>query len=143
MLTPIDHLIASHLGIGTFVRYCDDILVYAGERERLEEVLRRIDQRCSELRLRLHPRKCRLHRTTEPVAFLGFVLHRVGGGVRVRLRGENVRRFRARMGLTRALFEAGALDIEEVTARVRAWLAHARHGHTRELCTRELERLSW
>jgi hypothetical protein len=143
MLTPIDHLVASHLGIGTFVRYCDDILVYAGERERLEVVWRRIEQRCSELRLRLHPRKCRLHRTTEPVTFLGFVLQRVGSGVRVRLRSENVRRFRARMAWSRALFEAGAFEIEEVTSRVKAWLAHARHGHTRALCRRELGRLSW
>jgi hypothetical protein len=143
VLTPVDHLIASKLGIGTFVRYCDDILVYAHERRQLEEAWRRIEERCWALRLRLHPRKCRLHRTTEPVCFLGFVLRRVGDGVRVRLKTENVRRFRARMRVTRALLEAGAIEIDEVTSRVRAWLAHARHGHTRELCRRELERLSW
>jgi hypothetical protein len=143
MLTPLDHLLGSGLRIGTFVRYCDDILVYAEERERLEEAWRRIEERCNALRLRLHPQKCRLHRTTEPVGFLGFVLQREGSAVRVRLRTENVRRLRARMAWTRALFECGALEIEEVTARVKAWLAHARHGHTRALCRRELGRLSW
>ncbi len=47
------------------------------------------------------------------------------------------------MALTRALFEAGALDPSEVIAQVRAWLAHARHGQTRKLCERELSRLTF
>jgi hypothetical protein len=141
MLTPIDHLIASQLGIGTFVRYCDDVLVYCHDRGRLEDAWRRIEQRCCELRLRLHPRKCRLHRTSEPLAFLGFVLQRVDGRARVRLRSENVRRFRRRMRCAQELYKAGLLEAEDVMARVRAWLAHARHGQTRSLCRRELERL--
>ncbi len=141
VLTPIDHLVASHLGIGTFVRYCDDILIYAQSRTELEAAWRAIEQRCHQLRLRLHPSKCRLHRTSEPVSFLGFVIERRGGGVRVRLRSENVRRFRARMKVTRALWRAGALETEEATARIRAWLAHAAHGHTRRLCERELGKL--
>lgn len=142
-LTPIDHLLASHLGVGTFVRYCDDLLVFDDEAERLREVLAAIEERAHDLRLRLHPVKTRLHRTADPVAFLGFVLRRAGGGVHVRLQSENVRRFRRRMATTRALFEAGAVGPCEVVAQVRAWLAHARHGHTRALCERELSRLAF
>ncbi len=143
MLTPVDHLLASGLGLGTFVRYCDDLLVYSHDRERLVDAWARIEERCNALRLRLHPQKCRLHRTTEPVAFLGFVLTRVENAVQVRLRSENVRRFRARMALVSALFDAGALELDDVTARLRAWLAHARHGHTRSLVQRELQRLTF
>jgi hypothetical protein len=142
-LTPVDHLIASHLGLGTFVRYCDDILVFDDDPGRLRDALSAIEQRAHALRLRLHPVKTRLHRTSDPVAFLGFVLRRVESGVQVRLRTENVRRFRRRMALTRVLFEAGALGPAEVVAQVRAWLAHARHGHTRTLCERELTRLAF
>jgi len=47
------------------------------------------------------------------------------------------------MTFTRTLFEAGALEPSEVVAQVRAWLAHARHGHTRTLCERELARLAF
>jgi hypothetical protein len=61
----------------------------------------------------------------------------------VRLRAENVRRFRARMRELRLLHEMGAVELDEVISRVRAWLAHARHGHTRTLCRHELERLSF
>ena len=133
-LTPVDHLLASHLGLGTFVRYCDDILVFDDDHDRLRDALVAVEQQARALRLRLHPVKTRLHRTADPVAFLGFVLRRVDDGVRVGLRSENVQRFRRRMALTRALFEAGALDPSEVIAQVRAWLAHARHGQTRKLC---------
>jgi hypothetical protein len=140
-LTPVDHLLASHLGIGTFVRYCDDILVFDDDPGRLRETLAAIERQAHTLRLRLHRVKTRLHRTADPVAFLGFVLRRVDDGVQIRLRSENVRRFRQRMAVTHALFEAGALDPPEVIAQVRAWLAHARHGHTRTLCERELAKL--
>jgi hypothetical protein len=86
--------------------------------------------------------KCRLHRTSDPVPFLGFVLRRSGEGVSVRLRSENARRFRRRLRRNLRLFRAGALEADEVLARVRSWLAHARHGHTRSLCRLELERIS-
>jgi hypothetical protein len=142
-LTPVDHLLGSHLGLGTFVRYCDDILVFDDDPGRLRDALLRIEEQAHALRLRLNPVKTRLHRTADPVAFLGFVLKRTGDGVRVRLRSENVRRFRRRMAITRALFEAGAIDPSEVVAQVRAWLAHARHGHTRTLCERELAQLAF
>jgi len=40
MLTPVDHLIGSHLGLGTFVRYCDDILVFDNDPGRLRAACR-------------------------------------------------------------------------------------------------------
>ncbi|WP_437644237.1 RNA-directed DNA polymerase [Sorangium sp. So ce362] len=35
VLTPVDHLLGSHLGIGSFVRYCDDLLVFDDDPGRL------------------------------------------------------------------------------------------------------------
>jgi retron-type reverse transcriptase len=152
-LTPIDHLVASQLGLGTFVRYCDDLLVFDDDADRLRDALERIRDRAAALRLRLHPEKTRLHRTTDPVRFVGFVLSRTrhgararggdGDGVRVRLHGENTRRFRARMRELTNLYAAGAVEPHEVVQRIRAWLAHASHGDTRALCTRELGRLGF
>ena len=37
-----------------------------------------------------------------------------------------MRRFRARMAFVGELFDAGAIELEDVTSRLRAWLAHAR-----------------
>jgi hypothetical protein len=140
-LSPIDHLLGSALGLGTFVRYSDDLLVFDDDPGRLREALARIDDRLESLRLRLHPQKTRLHRTTEPVSFLGFVLQRHGDAVQIRLRHDNVVRMRQRMARTQTLFAAGALEPRDVMSQLRAWLAHARHGHTRALLQTELERL--
>ena len=139
-LSPIDHLLGSHLGLGAIVRYCDDVLVFDDDAGRLRDAHAAIERRATALRLRLHHGKTRLHRTSDPVPFVGFVLRRRADAVAVRLRHDNVVRMRARMQTARALFEAGTIEVEEVTQRVRAWLAHARHGHTRALCERELER---
>jgi retron-type reverse transcriptase len=142
-LAPIDHLLATRLALGKFVRYCDDLLVFHDDPGRLRGALAAVDARATDLRLRLHPVKTRLHRTSDPVPFLGFVLRRRGDGVQIRLHHENIVRMRARMRLTRALFASGALLPGEITARVRAWIAHARHGHTRALLAAELARLRW
>ncbi|MEI7895151.1 MAG: reverse transcriptase domain-containing protein [Myxococcales bacterium] len=42
-LSPLDHLLASHLGLGSFVRYCDDILVFDDDPGRLEDAPRRVN----------------------------------------------------------------------------------------------------
>ncbi len=139
-LSPIDQLIASHIGIGTFVRYCDDILVFHDDPDTLRDALAQVEARATALRLRLHPRKTRLHRTTDPVPFLGFVLQRTSTGVRIRLRNDNMTRMRRRVATLRTMFRAGAVGVDEVRMRLMAWMAHAKHGHTRTLVTRELER---
>lgn len=59
-LAPLDHLLAAHLGLGEFVRYCDDVLVFADDPGRLRDALARLRSRAAELRLRLHPDKTRL-----------------------------------------------------------------------------------
>jgi hypothetical protein len=138
-LSPLDHLLASHLGLGSFVRYCDDILVFDDDPGRLEDALRHLLAGSEALRLRLHPVKTRLFRTTDPVSFLGFVLQRHGDAVRIRLRHDNVERMRQRVRHMKLLYATGALGPEEVLSRLRAWLAHAGHGHTQRLLEREAE----
>lgn len=51
-VTPVDHLLGSHLGIGTFARYCDDLLVFDHDPGRLRTVWDAVARRCEALRLR-------------------------------------------------------------------------------------------
>jgi len=120
MLTPVDHLIGSHLGLGTFVRYCDDILVFDNDLGRLRAAWQAIEARCDALRLRLHPSKCRLHHTTESVAFLGFVAPPTGRRRHREAAHENLRRFRARVRFMQQLYACGAIGPDDVDDRSRA-----------------------
>lgn len=142
-LSPIDHQLRSQLGLSTFVRYCDDVLVFDDDRERLADAFEVVRTRAASLRLKLHPVKSRLHRTSDPVTFLGFVLRRTPTGVSVRIEHHNVIRFRRRMAWTQQLFAAGALSFDEVRSRVQAWRAHAQHGHVAALLEAEFGRLVW
>ena len=139
-LSPIDHLLATHLGLGDFVRYSDDLLIFHDDPGRLRDALEVLRAATDRLRLRLHPQKTRLHRTTDPVSFVGFVLRRRGHAVSIRLRHDNVVRARARVADVRSLYAAGLLELDEVRARLMAWCAHASHGHTHALLQREAQR---
>ncbi len=139
-LSPLDHALTSYLGIGTWVRYSDDLLVYSNDAARLQVALQVLRDKAIQLRLRLHPCKTGILSTTEPLPFLGFELRRVDSAVSIRLRSENLQRMRQRVKTLRVLFCIGAVQVDEVTARLHAWLAHARHGHTQSLVLREIER---
>lgn len=115
-------------------------MVYSDDAGQLRAALAALDARAGALRLRLHPEKTRLHRTTDALPFLGFALRREGDGLRIRLRRENLTRMRRRLAVMRALFYVGAIGPDEVSSRLHAWLAHARHGQTRGLLGRELAR---
>lgn len=142
-LSPLDRLLGSRLCLGTFVRSCHDLVLYDDDPARLRDALCQVQRCASQLRLVLHPGETRLHRTTRPVPFLGFVLRRTATGVSVRLQHDNVVRMRARLRTAQVMYAAGALSLEEVTTQVRAWLAHAAHGDTRALVRAELARLAF
>ena len=61
----------------------------------------------------------------------------------MKLRSENLQRFRARVRFMQQLYACGAIGPDEVGDRIRAWLAHARHGHTRALCRHVLQDLAF
>jgi Sulfatase-modifying factor enzyme 1 len=78
-------------------------------------------------RLKLHPRKTTILSCSEPAQFLGFLLYADG---RRRLPEDNVRRFRNRLRGLRDRWRTGAIGLNDVDARVGAWIAHAAHADT-------------
>jgi RNA-directed DNA polymerase len=112
-----------------YVRYVDDFLLFAKDKDSLRSARRHLQDHLDGLRLRLHDGKSRTYRTADGVTFLGWRLfpdHR-------RLVRGNVVRFRRRLGKLKVQYELGELGWQEVTARVRAWDAHAAHGDTWKL----------
>ena len=132
-LDPVDHLVSDRLGLG-YVRYGDDMVAFADGKPALRRALREIRRALAALRLRVHPVRCRLLPVAEGTLFLGFqVFPR-----RRRLDPGNVRRFRRRLaGLRRALARR-CVRPQEVTPRIRAWIAHAAHADTVRLRGRVL-----
>jgi len=53
-LTPLDHVVTSHLRIGGYVRYCDDFVLFHNDRALLKETIHDVRGCLNSLRLRLH-----------------------------------------------------------------------------------------
>lgn len=124
MLNGLDHYITSHLGIGAYVRYCDDFVLLHSDSKALKDALAGVRQFLSARRLRLHERKVFVRPVRSGITFVGYRIrptHRL-------LRKENIRAFRRRVRWMKKAYADGRLDWEAVKLRLDSWMGHA--GHT-------------
>ncbi|NHN23211.1 RNA-directed DNA polymerase, partial [Bacillus amyloliquefaciens] len=71
-LNPLDHYVRDRLGVGGYVRYVDDFLVFASSKRALSETRKRIEEFLDGIRLRLHPDKSVVLPTNRGIRFLGY-----------------------------------------------------------------------
>lgn len=124
MLNDLDHYITSHLGIGAYVRYCDDFVLLHSDSKALKDALAGVRQFLSARRLRLHDRKSFVRPVRAGITFVGYRFwptHRL-------LKKENVRRFSHRVRWMKKAYADGRMDWEAVKLRLDSWMGHA--GHT-------------
>ncbi|MDX1967021.1 MAG: RNA-directed DNA polymerase, partial [Planctomycetaceae bacterium] len=129
LLDPIDHFIKERLRIPGYVRYADDLLLFADSKTELWEARDALAHELQPLRQRLHPDKTQICPSAQGVGFLGF---RVTPTQR-RLLQSTLRRFRKRCHRQGALFQAGALPARAVRESVRAWLAHISSANSHKI----------
>lgn len=123
MLDGLDHYITSGLGLGAYVRYCDDFLVLDDDKARLREAAGQIGEFLARLRLRLHEGKLFVRPVRAGLTFVGYRIwptHRI-------LRKDNIHRFRRRVWWMRQAYAAGLTDWPRVKLRLDSWIAHAHH----------------
>ena len=132
-MNPIDWFVARELGCGAYVRYVDDMALFADDKHQLWAWHRAIVERLARMRLTLHP-----HAHVMPVAqgipWLGFVVfpqHR-------RVKHRNVVGFRRRQAAHIAAYRSGHSEFTQLDASVKGWVNHVRYGSTWGLRRREL-----
>jgi RNA-directed DNA polymerase len=135
-MDAFDHQVMDREGFGDYVRYCDDFLVFADDRDALWALRGRLEAFLGGLRLRLHARKGGVHATRSPVPFLGFVV-RDG---RRRLQRPAVVRATRRLRATAEGHDEGTVDAETLRARVAAWQGHAAHASDPAIAARVVAR---
>lgn len=125
-LNGLDHFVKEKLRAPAYLRYVDDILLLGDSRSQLWEWQSEIAGYLEQLRLRLHPRKINLFRTSCGVDVFGY---RVFPGFRL-LRNDNGHRFHRKLrGFARA-YHSGSLDWDEINPRVQSWIGHSIHADT-------------
>ncbi|MCI0576431.1 MAG: reverse transcriptase/maturase family protein [Chloroflexi bacterium] len=124
-LNPFDHFVKRELKCQGYVRYVDDVLLFARDKPALWTWREAVMEKLAELRLTIHsgahPRP-----VTEGIPFLGFVVYPTHRLVKRR----KVIHFRRRLQQRLHNYQAGEITTEEVNATVQGWINHVRYGDT-------------
>jgi len=124
-LNPFDHFIKRELRCQGYVRYVDDVLLFADDKATLWSWRDAVVDRLARLRLTVHagahPRP-----VTEGIPFLGFIVYPERRRLKRRKAVNFARRFRA---LARQYAE-GQIPLDGMTASAQGWANHARYGNT-------------
>ncbi len=128
-LNALDTFVKHTLRGASYVRYADDFLLFANDKEILQRWRAQIIEFLQTLRLRLHETRAVVFPTRDGLNFLGFRLfhdHR-------RLRPDNPRRFARRLRGMAEKYNAGEITFEKIDQRITSWIAHAKFGDTYRL----------
>lgn len=132
MLNDLDHRITSQLGIGGYVRYCDDFVLFHNDKKRLKSTVGEIGNILDGLRLRLHKNKASIRPVRAGLTFVGYRIwpnHRL-------LKKDNIRRFSRRLRWMKQAYAEGKLGWADVKLRLDSWLGHAKHADSKQIIKR-------
>lgn len=138
-LNPLDHFIKRQLRCGGYVRYVDDFLLFADDKQTLWKWHAAVMSRLADLRLTVHsgahPRP-----VSEGIPFLGFHIF----PHQMRLKRRKGIAYRRKFWRLLRQYRAGEIDLSPVTVSVRGWVNHTRFGNTvglrRALLTHQIVR---
>lgn len=124
-LDPLDHFIKDKLGIKGYVRYMDDMVIFAESKDELKRIFKVVETKLSEcLQLRLKDKATLLNSRLHGLPFLGFRIF----PEMIRIRKENIRRFKKGFAARLYALQKGRISEEEFAAGMQstfAWLAFA------------------
>ena len=107
----VDHFVREVLRCGLSGRYMDDAYIFCESVERAEEVLEAVRAEFAKIGLRLHPRKTKIRKITEPITFLKNV-HRIdsNGMVRTSMAPKSISHTVSHIKSVYGLVERGEVD---------------------------------
>jgi RNA-directed DNA polymerase len=124
-LNGLDHFIKRDLKCQGYVRYVDDFLLFADDKQTLHAWRAALQDRLAGLRLTIHPH-AHPRPITEGVPFLGFVIY----PTHRRVKGRKVVHYRRHLREQLRRYRTGEEDLHSVQASVRGWINHVRYGDT-------------
>ncbi len=131
-LTGLDHYVTSHLGLGAYVRYCDDFILLDNERQRLRDARAEIIAYLEQQRLQLHEDKAAVRPTGAGLTFVGYrtwATHRL-------IRKSNIHAFRRRVRWMKQAYASEEIAWPDVKCRLASWIGHARQADSHRLMRR-------
>lgn len=136
-LDAIDHAMKERMGVHSYGRYMDDMVMVLPDDRSAEACLREVKRMLAMVHMEAHDGKTRIIPVSEPFGFLGFDFALMPSGhVRMTVRPDSVRRMRRRVSRL-ARLEREGLRPNGTTAQAYAgWRAHAAKGDSTRLLRR-------
>jgi retron-type reverse transcriptase len=125
-LNPLDHFIKRELGCRAYIRYVDDFLLFASDKQTLHRWLGDVIRFLQTLRLTLHENRAQPRPTWQGIPFLGFTIYPDHRRLK-RSKGIHYRRHIYRLYQQ---YRRGEIGREKLDTSVRAWVGHVMHGDT-------------
>ncbi len=125
-LHPLDLFIKQDLGCRAYLRYCDDLLLFADDKPTLHRWRSALVDRLATLRLTLHDRRAQPAPVAAGFPFVGWTVT----PEKRRLRRRNVLRFWHRYRSRLAAYGRGEIDLDRLGATVHGWVGQTKHGST-------------
>ena len=131
-LNDLDHFVTKYLGVGNYVRYCDDFLLLSNNRQTLIDARNSIKLKLQNDRLKLHENKLFIKPTKAGITFVGY---RIWPEFRL-LPKNNIRAFRRRVRWMQCAYTMRLIGFCDIKPRIDSWMAHASHANSRNLFKR-------
>jgi hypothetical protein len=125
-LNPLDQYLKRELKVPAYLRFVDDFLLFAAEKDQLHTWRQQVIRKLGELRLALHENRAQVYPTCTGIPFLGFRVfpdHR-----RLKYRRAVSYRRRLRGILQRLEHDPDQRSI--LKASLQGWINHVRYGDT-------------
>lgn len=123
-LDPFDHYLKEVLGVKGYIRYVDDLCLFADSKEELLALIRPIEEYLARLRLKLHPDKTKLSSTQEGFVFLS---HRIYP-THFYLTSKAIRRSRRSLKKVRYDYAYHKIDLPQAKNRIFGTVGFLRMG---------------
>ena len=124
-MNPFDQFVNRELRCSAYVRYVDDLLLFADDKPTLWRWHAAVVERLDRFRLRLHP-EAQPRPVAEGIPFLGFIVF----PERRRLKPRKGLHFRRRLAQLLLERSQRRRTVEEVGVRVRGWVNHMRYANS-------------
>lgn len=124
-LNPLDHFVKRELKCTAYVRYVDDLLLFADDKETLWQWRQAVINKMADLRLTIHP-GAHPRPVAEGFPFLGFTVYPSHRHLKRRKGIYFQRKLKKQM----SLYRAGELEAKKLNASIQGWINHVRYGDT-------------
>jgi RNA-directed DNA polymerase len=130
VLDGLDHFIKEKLHVRYYIRYMDDFLIIANGKDKARAYRLAIENELKRLKLKLHPRKCKVLPARRGFKWLGYRF-RVKESGKIIMTIDKTRIIRERRKLKKLVrkYARGQISKADIDASLNSWAAHARRGN--------------